>query len=116
MYGLPQSGLIAQKLLEKRLNKKFCHQNEINLGLWKHKWRPICFSLCADYFGVKYVGKHHAEYLMSVLREHYKISHDWKGKRYLGMDLDWDYVHRKVHLSMMLYVIDALTKFRHDNP
>ena len=53
-----------------------------------HKWRPISFSLCVDAFGVKYFGKKHADHLMSVLKEHYKISHDWKGKRYLGMDLD----------------------------
>ena len=57
VYGLPQAGLIAQQLLEKRLNKKVYHQSEINLGLWKHTWRPICFSLCVDDFGVKYVGK-----------------------------------------------------------
>ena len=65
---------------------------------------------------MNYVGKHHAEHIMSVFREHYKISHDWKGKRYLGMDIDWYYGHRKVHLPMLSYVTDALTRFRHDNP
>ena len=29
VYGLPQAGLIAQQLLEKRLNKKVYHQSEI---------------------------------------------------------------------------------------
>ena len=53
---------------------------------------------------------------MIVLRENYKISHDWNGKRYLGLDIDWDYDNRKVHLSMMAYVIDTVTIFRHDNP
>ena len=53
---------------------------------------------------------------MSVLREHYKISHNWMGKRYFGLDLDWDYGHHKVHLSMLLYVTDALTVFGHNNP
>ena len=65
---------------------------------------------------MKYVGKHHAEHLMSVLREHYKIYHDWKVKRYLGLDIDWCYGHRKVHLTMLPYITDALTIFRHDNP
>ena len=116
IYGLPQAGLIVQQLLEKRLNKKGYHQSEITTGLWKHKWRPICSSLCVDYFGVKYVGKHHAEHLMSVLRYHHKIYHDCKGKRYLEMDIDWYYVHRKLHLSMMLYVTDAFTRFPHKNP
>ena len=56
---------------------------------------------------MKYVGKHHVEHLMTVLRDHYKISHNWRGKRYLGIDLDWEYDHRKVHLSMMSYVTDV---------
>ena len=80
MYGLPHSGLIAQQLLEKRLNNKGYHQSDITPGLWKHKWRPICFSLCVDDFGVKYFGKHHAEHLISVIRNYCMISHDWKGK------------------------------------
>ena len=116
MYGLRQAGLIAQQLLEKLLNRKGYHQSEITPGLWKHKRRPIYFSLCVDDFGVKYVGKHHVYHLVSVLREYYKISHDWKGKRYLGINLDWYYSHRKVHLSILSYVTDALTRFQHNNP
>ena len=41
---------------------------------------------------------------MAVLGEHYTISHDWKGKLYLGIYLDWDYARREVHLSILLYV------------
>ena len=40
-YGLPQVGLIAQQLLEKRLSKKGYHQSEITLGLRKQKWVRI---------------------------------------------------------------------------
>ena len=53
---------------------------------------------------------------MAVLQKHYTISHDWTGKRYLGIDLDWDYEHRKVHLSMLLYVKEALIRFNHAMP
>ena len=53
---------------------------------------------------------------MTFLREHYKLSSDWKGKHYLGLDLDWDYENRKVHLSMMGYVAEALTLFCHKHP
>ena len=35
---------------------------------------------------------------------------------YLGLDLDWYYSHRKLHLSIMPYVIDALTRSQHNNP
>ena len=90
MYGLPQAGLIAQQLLEKRLNNKGYKQSEITPGFWTHNWCPIYLFLCFDDFGVKYVRKQHADQLMKLLRKHYKISCDWKGKLYLGMDLYWE--------------------------
>ena len=53
---------------------------------------------------------------MTVLQEHYKISKDWTGSRYLSLDLDWDYTKRKVHLSMLTYVTAALKRFNHAQP
>ena len=67
-------------------------QTKLNTpGFWTHEWRPISFSICVDNFGVEYVGKKHDDHLIAVLQEHYKISNDWDGKRYLVLDLDWDY-------------------------
>ena len=43
MYGLPHAGIIAQKLLEERLNAAGYYQSDKTPGFWKHKWRPICF-------------------------------------------------------------------------
>ena len=34
MYGLPQAGLLANELLEKRLNKRGYHQSKLVPGLW----------------------------------------------------------------------------------
>ena len=50
---------------------------------------------------------------MVVLIKIYKISSDWEVKQYLGLDLDWDYEKREVHLSMLTYVNDALKRFYH---
>ena len=83
MYGLPQAGLLANLLLEKRLNKTGYFQSTIIPGLWTHTTRSIQFTLVVDNFGVKYVGEEHAEHLMSVLRESYTITHDWKGENTL---------------------------------
>ena len=116
MYGLPQAGLIAQQLIGQILNKEGYYQSERTPGIWTHKWRPIAFSLCVEDFSVKYVGKTHSNYIMYVLQDHYKISSDWSGKRYLGLDLDWEYVQRKVHLSIIPYVLDALKCFQHKHP
>ncbi len=76
MYGHPQAGILAQKLLEKHLNKHGYHQSPITPGLWRHDYRLISFTLCVDDFGIKYVGHKHAEHLASILSEHYKCSHD----------------------------------------
>ena len=53
---------------------------------------------------------------MAILQEHYTISHDWSGSRYLGMDIDWDYASSEVHLSMLSYMQDALKRFNHNHP
>jgi retron-type reverse transcriptase len=98
MYGLPQSGLLSNELLEKRLNTHGYFQSKLVPGLWSHKWRPIQFTLVVDDFGVKYVGKEHAEHLQAVIAKYYKMSTDWTGTRYIGITLDWDYANKKVHL------------------
>ena len=113
MYGLPHAGIIAQELLTKRLEKHGYYQSETTPGFWRHKTRPICFSLIVDDFGVKYVGKEHAEHLVNVLKEHYKVSEDWKGEKFSGIAMDWDYIARKVHLSMPGYCKEALVRFGH---
>ena len=71
MYGLKNAGIIAHELLEKRLEEHGYRQSQYTHGLWTHKWRPICFSLVVDDFGVKYVGEEHAQHLLNVLRKHY---------------------------------------------
>ena len=80
MYGLPQAGLLAQILLEERLQKHGYEQSKLTPGFWKQKGRPICFTLVVDDFGVKYVRKERARHLVSVLKEHYEISEYWEGK------------------------------------
>lgn len=116
MYGLPQSGLLANQLLEKRLNKHGYFQSKYVPGLWKHEWRSIHFSLVVDDFGVKYVGKEHAMHLQQVLEKTYTVTNDWTGTRYIGITLDWDYKRRHVHLSMPNYVKKALKQFEHEPP
>jgi hypothetical protein len=113
MYGLPQAGLLANELLEKRLNKHGYYQSKLIPGLWKHKTRPIQFTLVVDDFGVKYVGQEHAIHLKQVLEEHYKVTTDWAGERYVGIHLKWDYNKRQVHLYMPGYVKKALIQFGH---
>ena len=94
MYGLPQAGILAQDLLEERLNDHGYRQVPKVPGLWKHDWPPVQFTLVVDDFGVKYVGKKHAEHLISVLDNNYDLDVQWEGKKYIGITLDWDYVRK----------------------
>jgi hypothetical protein len=116
MYGLPQAGKLANDLLEKRLAPHGYYQCRHTPGLWRHKWRPVLFSLVVDDFGVKYVGKRHADHLVAALKDNYQISEDWEGKLYCGITLEWDYKNRTVDLSMPGYIEAALHKYQHLKP
>jgi hypothetical protein len=70
MYGLPQAGILANQLLTKRLEPHGYYQCRHTPGLWRHKWRPILFSLVVDDFGIKYVGREHVKHLIDVIEEH----------------------------------------------
>jgi hypothetical protein len=116
MYGLPQAGILANKLLAKRLAKAGYYQCQYTAGLWRHVWRPITFCLVVDDFGIKTVGLKHAKHLQQELEKYYEVSMDWKGELFCGVHLEWDYKNRTVDLSMPNYVQKALTKFGHNKP
>ena len=65
-YGLPQSGMLANRQLRERLEKEGYCEARTTPGLWRHKWRPIQFCLVVDDFGVEYVGKQHADHLATI--------------------------------------------------
>ena len=64
IYGLPQAGILANKLLRKRLAPEGYYEVAHTPGLWRHVTRPIQFTLVVDDFGVKYVGKQNADHLI----------------------------------------------------
>ena len=103
-HGLIQSGILANDLLCKRTAKHGYYECATTIRLWLHQCRPIIFALLVDDFGVEYVRERHASHLQMALEENYKITMDWEGKKYAGIDIKWDYapVHknRKEHLSM----------------
>ena len=86
------------------LSKHGYLQSKITPGLWKHKRRPICFTLVVDYLGVKYQGKEHTYHLVSLLKEHYEILEYWDDKKDVVLTFDWYYEVRKMHLSILGYV------------
>eukprot|EP00957_Ditylum_brightwellii_P047110 3577489-Ditylum_brightwellii.AAC.1 len=45
MYGVPQTGILANKQLTERLATRVYHPCKHMPGLWKHEWRPVWFTL-----------------------------------------------------------------------
>jgi hypothetical protein len=116
MYGLPQAGILASKRLTTHLATFGYYPTNQTPGLWRHKTRPVTFSLVVDDFGVKYVGRQHAEHLVAALKALYPVTTDWNGQLYCGLTLKWDYAARTVDLSMPGYIPAALHKFQHPTP
>ena len=115
MYGLPQAGMLANKLLKKRLAPHGYYEVPHTPGLWRHQFRPVMFTLVVDDLGVKYVGREHAEHLMNAIEENYTVTKDWAGSLYCGISLKWNYAARHVDISMPKYVAKQLLKFEHDS-
>jgi hypothetical protein len=65
MYDLPQAGILANKLLQRRLDGY--RPTEHTHRLWKHKTR------------INYIGRDNAEHLMASIKKQYAISSDWTG-------------------------------------
>ena len=79
VYGIPQSGSLANDLLETLLLKHDYYQFSQTPGMWRHKWRPVLFSLIVDDFGVEYVGKRHTDHLLNALKKNYEVTVNDKG-------------------------------------
>ena len=62
MYGLPQAGKIANKLLIKRLRRFGYYPTDFTLGLWRHVWRRVRTTLVVYDFEVKCEGLEHANH------------------------------------------------------
>ena len=113
VYGLKQAGKLANDLLTERLAAHGYYQCATTPGLWRHKWRPIMFVLIVDDFGIEYCDRRHAEHLLTALQETYKVTTDWTGTKFAGIDIAWDYKLRTCRLTMNAYIADVLLKYGH---
>jgi hypothetical protein len=98
MYGVPQAGILANELLQRRLAQDVYLPTSHTHGLCTHDAQPITFSLVVDNFGIKYVGQEHVKHLKSSIEKHYQISCDWTGSAYCVLQLDWDYKKMLIYL------------------
>ncbi len=111
MYSLPQSRSNSHDELKEQLNKEGYFKSTFVPALWKHNKRPTQFVLVVDDFGIKYFSTDDLNHLHDTLKQYYAIKLDPEGKEYVKINLDWDYEHKKVHLSMIPYLENSLRQF-----
>jgi hypothetical protein len=116
MYGLKQEGLLANQLLQTRLEPFVYYRGRHTPGIWLHKTRHIPFTLMVDNFTVRFFGRQHAEHLRNALSRTYEITTDWTATVYSGMTLKWYKNKITCDISMPGYVSNVLIKFHHDSP
>ncbi len=85
-------------------------------SMCKHKTRPVAFMLFVDDFGVKYVGKEHADHLIWCIKQKYELTKDHNGDLYLGIKSSWDYNARTLNILMPGYIQKLLIKYKHRMP
>ena len=107
-YGLPQSSMLVNNLLRTRLNKNGYFEAATTPGLWKHQWRPIQLCLIVDNLVIEYVGERHIHHLRNVLKQHYEITEDWKGTKFGGINIKWNYAQKHAESSCRLCIKDYI--------
>jgi hypothetical protein len=116
VWGLPQAGILANKLLKKRLAPHGYFECTHMPRLWKHTTQPISFTLVVDDFGVKYTHQEDIEHLIKCIKEKYELTMDWDGDLYCSICLKWDYEARTLNISMPVYILKQLQKYKHATP
>jgi hypothetical protein len=116
VWGNPQAGILANKLLCKCLMPHGYYKCANTPSPWKHKTGQISVTLVVDNFGVKYVKQNNVDHLIRCIKETYKVTEDWSGDLYCGIKLDWDYNARTLDISMLGYIKKLLLKYTHCIP
>jgi hypothetical protein len=75
-WGLTQAGILANKILRKRLLPHGYYECANIPGLWKHSTCPMAFALVINNFGVKYVGKEDVDHLIQFPKTDYELTKD----------------------------------------
>ncbi len=82
VWGLPQAGILANKLLQKRLAPHDYYEFKYTPGLWTHTTWPITFTLVVNDFSTKYEQQEDVDHLIAVLKTKYTLTKDWTSDLY----------------------------------
>jgi hypothetical protein len=108
VWGLPQAGILAKKLLRKQLAPHSYYKCKNTPVLWKHRTQPISFTLVVNDFGIKYERQEDIDHLIASIKAKYKVNKDWTDNLYCGIKLNGDYKNCPLDISMPGYIIKQL--------
>jgi hypothetical protein len=108
VWGLPQAGILANKLLCKHLAPHGYCECKNTPGLWKHMMRSITSTLFVDNFGVKHKHQEGMDHLIAAIKTKYTLTKDWAGNLYCGIKLNLDYDKQTLDILMPGYIIKQL--------
>eukprot|EP00957_Ditylum_brightwellii_P121579 9271692-Ditylum_brightwellii.AAC.1 len=108
IYGLPQASKMANDLLKQRLALYGYYEVSHTPGLWHHTHCPVTFTLVVDHFGIKFVGDHHLNHLLDILKSYYTLEVDYEGSRYCGITLKWNYDLCYLDINIHEYIAEQL--------
>jgi hypothetical protein len=100
-YGLPQAGALSQQRLFEHLRNHGYYQLGQSQSLFRNDDGSVRFDLVVDDFAVVWRDKRGIQHLIATLRKLYTIKVDWRGSKYLGMDIDINRAQRHVTISML---------------
>ena len=84
-----------------------------NPGLWQQKWRPC---LIANNFGIEYVGIENFNHLLRLLKKYHQIQTNMAGNKIAGINVQWDFLGRRVCIDMQTYIVNLLLTLNWPKP
>jgi hypothetical protein len=94
MYGHPAAGHLANQLLVSTLKSGGYYEDAYTPCLFHHDSRPTKFALVVDDLGVKIHSDDDLQHLVDCIGTVWKVKVDRDGKKFLGMNLLWEYDRR----------------------
>ena len=70
MNGLPESGILANKRLSKRLKEHNYVEVNNTPSLFKHLPQTVWFTLTVDDVAINFIGNHNALHLLNIIKFH----------------------------------------------
>ena len=110
MYRRKQAAKLGRESIIKVLQPFGYEPDPLSPNIWTHTTRPKTFCLCVDDFGVKSFSKDDLQHLIDALQSTFLLSIDLEGKKYCGLEFNWNYTAGYVDISMPTFVKNSLEK------